>query len=337
MSGGVNRRITLAARPGGYPQETNFRLTEAPVPRPERGEVLVRTLWLSLDPYQRGRMSTAKSYAPPVEVGEVMIGGIVGRVVESRNQRFTVGDIVEGWLGRQDYALSDGHDIRKVDPTLAPISTALGVLGMPGMTAYFGLLEIGQPKPGDTVVVSAASGAVGAVVGQIAKLTGCRVVGTAGSPDKVAYITGELGYDAGIDYKSEDVDAALARACPNGVDVYFDNVGGAVTDAVFRHLADRARIVICGQISQYNLAEPELGPRNLRFLLVHQARVEGFLVFRFASRYGEAIPRLAGWIAEGKLKYREDVVEGLENAPSAFVKLMRGENFGKLLVKVAET
>ena len=332
----VNRQVTLAARPEGYPKPGDFKLVEGQVPEPRHGQILVRTLWLSLDPYQRGRMSAARSYAASVDIGAPIIGGIVGRVERSENARFAAGDIVEGWLGWQDYALSDGHDLRKVDPALAPIQTALGVLGMPGMTAYFGLLEIGRPRPGDTVVVSAASGAVGSLVGQIAKLMGCRVVGTAGRDDKVDYLTKELGFDAAINYKTANLDDALAAACPDGVDVYFDNVGGDVTEAVMRNLARFARIAICGQISQYNLTQPDVGPRNLRFLLVKQARMEGFLVFRFADRYDEARARLARWIKDGRIKYREDVVEGLENAPAAFIGLMRGENFGKLLVRVAE-
>jgi NADPH-dependent curcumin reductase CurA len=332
----VNRQVTLAARPDGYPKPSDFKLVEGAVPEPRDGQILVRTLWLSLDPYQRGRMSAARSYAASVEIGAPIIGGIVGRVEKSENARFAPGDIVEGWLGWQDYALSDGHDVRKVDPSLAPIQTALGVLGMPGMTAYFGLLEIGRPRPGDTVVVSAASGAVGSLVGQIAKITGCRVVGTAGRDDKVAYLTGELGFDAAINYKTANLDDALAAACPDGVDVYFDNVGGDVTEAVMRNLARFARIAICGQISQYNLTQPELAPRSLRFLLVKQARMEGFLVFQFADRYEEGRARLARWIKDGRIKYREDVVDGLENAPLAFIGLMRGENFGKLLVRVAE-
>ncbi|RMF91644.1 MAG: NADP-dependent oxidoreductase [Nitrospinota bacterium] len=336
MPADVNRQIILAARPVGYPKESDFQLVETPIPQPQHGEVLVKTLWLSLDPYQRGRMSAARSYAPSLEIGEVIVGGVVGRVIASQNPRFAIGDIVEGRLGWQEYALSDGHDLRKVDPQLAPISTALGVLGMPGMTAYFGLLEIGRPKPGDTVVVSAAAGAVGQVVGQIARLMNCRVVGTAGTPEKIEYIVNELGFDVGINYKTEDLEQALSNACPDGVDVYFDNVGGPVTDAVLNHLAPYARVVICGQISQYNLEKPDLGPRNLRALLTNQARMEGFLVFQFANRYQEGIQRIARWIREGKIKYKEDVVEGLENAPRAFIGLFEGKNFGKLLVKVAD-
>ena len=331
-----NRKITLKSRPSGYPQESDFELVEEPIPQPGEGEVLVRTNWLSLDPYMRGRMRDGASYAAPVELGSVIVGGAVGRVVESRTPAYHVGDIVVGPLGWQEYAVSDGRDLSNVDPALGPLSTAVGVLGMPGMTAYFGLLDVGRPQPGDTVVVSAASGAVGQLVGQIAKIMGCRVIGTAGSDEKVGYIVNELGFDIGVNYKTQNVAAELAKACPLGVNVYFDNVGGDVTDAVMENLADFARIVVCGQISQYNLEQPSMGPRNMRMLTVHQARMEGFLVFQFAARHNEGRLRMAQWIREGKLKYREDVVEGIENAPGAFIGMMRGANFGKLLVKVWE-
>ena len=331
-----NRKIILKSRPDGYPELSDFELVEEPIPQPGEGEVLVKSSWMSLDPYMRGRMRDVESYAPSLQLGDVIVGGAVGRIVESRTPAFSVGEIVEGRLGWQGYAVSDGSDLSRVDPALGPISTALGILGMPGMTAYFGFLDVCNPTPGDTVVVSAASGAVGQVVGQIAKIMGCYVVGTAGSPEKIDYIVNELGFDVGINYKTENVAEALAAACPLGVDVYFDNVGGPVTDAVMENLADFARIAICGQISQYNLAEPELGPRNIRNLNVHQARMEGFLVFHYANRYDEGRRRIARWIREGKMKYKEDVVEGIENAPAAFIGMMRGENFGKLLVKVSD-
>ena len=331
-----NRKITLKSRPDGYPKPSDFELIEEPIPQPREGEVLIQSHWLSLDPYMRGRMRDAASYAPSVQLGDVMVGGAVGRIIESRTPAFSVGEIVEGRLGWQEYAVSDGRDLRRVDPALGPLSTSLGILGMPGMTAYFGFLDVCEPKPGETVLVSAASGAVGQVVGQIAKIMGCYVVGTAGSQEKIDFIVDELGFDAGINYKTENIDEAIAAACPLGIDVYFDNVGGPVTDAVMENLADFARISVCGQISQYNLAEPEMGPRNTRNLTTHQARMEGFLVFQFANRHEEGRQRIARWIKEGKMKYREDVVEGIENAPAAFIGMMRGENFGKLLIKVSE-
>ena len=331
-----NRKITLKSRPDGYPKLSDFELVEEPIPQPREGEVLIQSIWLSLDPYMRGRMREGGTYAASVQLGDVMIGSAVGRIIESRSPLYSVGEIVDGAIGWQEYGVSDGSNLRRVDPALGPLSTALGILGMTGMTAYFGFLHVCDPKPGDTVVVSAASGAVGQVVGQIAKIMGCYVVGTAGSQDKIDYIVDELGFDVGINYKIENVAEAIAAACPRGIDVYFDNVGGPVTDAVMENLADFARIAICGQISQYNLAEPELGPRNIRNLNIHKARMEGFLVFQFADRHEEGRQRIARWIKEGKMKYKEDVVEGIENAPSAFIGMLRGENFGKLLIKVSE-
>ncbi|MBI3516554.1 MAG: NADP-dependent oxidoreductase [Proteobacteria bacterium] len=332
----VNRRITLASRPDGYPTAANFKLVEDEVPSPGPGQVLVRALYLSLDPYMRGRMSDAKSYAAPVPIGGVMEGGIVGRVVASENPKFKLGDHVEGRLGWQDFGLSDGRNIRTIDPKAGKLSLNLGVLGMPGLTAYFGLLDVCRVHAGDTVVVSAASGAVGQVVGQIAKIMDCKVIGIAGGKAKIDYITHELGFDVGIDYKFEDLDAALDKSCPDGVDAYFDNVGGKVADAVFRHLAYKARIAICGQMALYNVDTPEPGSRNLRFMLVSRAKMEGFIVSDFTDRWPMGLKRLARWVREGKIKYREDVVEGLENAPSAFLRLMRGENFGKLVIKIAD-
>ncbi|HEX2482200.1 MAG TPA: NADP-dependent oxidoreductase [Methylomirabilota bacterium] len=331
----MHRQVRLAARPVGYPKETDFRLVESPVPEPGTGEFLVRVIYLSLDPYMRGRMSDARSYVPPVTLGDVMEGGTVGEVVRSNHPGYAVGDIVEGRLGWQEYAVSAGKGVRKLDPTVAPISTALGVLGMPGLTAYFGLLEVGQPKPGETVVVSAASGAVGGLVGQIAKLKGCRAVGLAGSDAKVDFITRELGFDAGINYRmAPDLDAALHAACPGGIDVYFDNVGGRITEAVSRHVNPFARFAICGLISQYNLTEPELAPRNERFVLVNRVRIQGFIVFDFAARYRDGLAQLTEWVRQGKLKYREHFVDGLERAPAALVGLLQGKNFGKMVVRV---
>ena len=336
MTSQVNRQITLASRPVGYPRESDFRLVESPVPQPREGELLVKSLWLSLDPYQRGRMRAVTSYAPNVEEGGVITGGVVGRVVQSRSATFAEGDIVEGRVGWQEYATSDGRDLRKLDPSLGPLSWSLGVLGMPGMTAYFGFLDVGQPQPGDTVVVSAASGAVGQVVGQIGKNMGCRVVGIAGTDAKVNYVVGERGFDAGINYKTQDLDAALAEACPLGVDVYFDNVGGPVTDAVMERTNTYARVVICGYIAEYNLVEPAQGPRPYQLMPGRHIRIEGFIVTRFAVHYDRARARLARWLDEGSMKYKEHVVEGIENAPRAFIGMMHGENFGKLLVKVSD-
>ena len=333
----TNRRITLAARPVGYPKETDFKLVEEPVPAPGDGEILVRALYLSLDPYMRGRMNDVKSYAPPVQIGEVMTGGVVGRVAASRNPKFQPGDVVEGMFGWQDFAVSSGKGARKIDARLAPISTALGVLGMPGLTAYFGLLEIGRPQPGETVLVSGAAGAVGSLAGQIALIRGCRTVGIAGSEAKVRYLLDEAGFDAAFDYKTtKDYRGRLKELCPSGIDVYFDNVGGAITDAALQLLNTRGRIAVCGQISQYNLERPEPGPRPFPMLLVKQARAEGFLVFQFADRYAEGLRQMAAWLAEGKLRYTETIAEGLENAPRAFIGMLQGENLGKQLVKVAD-
>lgn len=336
MANAVNRQVTLAARPANYPKESDFALIESPTPEPGEGQVLIQVLWLSLDPYMRGRMRANHPYAAPMDLGQVVVGGVVGKIIESRTPAFTVGEIVDGSLGWQEYAVSDGSNLRRVDKDLGPLSTALGILGMPGMTAYFGFLEVGQPRPGETVVVSAASGAVGQVVGQISKIMGCRTVGIAGTAEKIEYIKNDLGFDAGINYKTENVGATLATACPLGIDVYFDNVGGPITDAVFDHLNTGARISICGSISQSNMDEPEPGPRKMGLLVGKQARAQGFLVSQFSNRHEVGRQRIAGWIKAGLVKYREDVVEGLENAPRAFIGLMQGENFGKLLIKVSE-
>jgi NADPH-dependent curcumin reductase CurA len=335
-SGAMNQQILLAQRPDGFPKLSDFKLVTSPVPAPATGQILVRTLYLSLDPYMRGRMNDGQSYAPPVKLGEVMVGGVVGQVTASQHPKFQPGDFVEGFLGWQTYALSDGKGVRKLDPNLAPISTALGVLGMPGLTAYFGLLEIGQPKAGETVVVSGAAGAVGSLVGQIAKLKGCRVVGVAGTDAKVDYLGRELGFDAAFNYKtSRDYGQKLKELCPDGIDVYFDNVGGQLTDAVFHRINVRARVVICGQISQYNLARPDPGPRWLWKLIEKQARVEGFLVFQFAERYAAGLRQITEWFRAGKIKFREEIAEGIENAPQAFIGMLQGQNTGKQLVKVA--
>ena len=335
MNNEINLRILLKSRPVGFPTEDDIQIMESVIPEPEEGEILVKVEWLSLDPYMRGRMNDAKSYASPVEIGEVMVGGAAGRVINSRSPAFSVGDAVEGRLGWQKYALSDGSGVRKVDESLGPLQTSIGILGMPGLTAYFGFLDVCAPKPGEMVVVSAASGAVGQIVGQIAKIMGCKVIGTAGSDSKVQYIVEELGFDSGINYKTQNVSEALDEECPDGIDVYFDNVGGFVTDAVMDRVNIRARIAVCGQISQYNLKEPDLAPRNLGILTRSQAKMEGFLVFAYENRYDEGLNMMAKWIKEGKLRYREDVVEGLENAPKTFIGMLNGENFGKTLIKVS--
>ena len=332
----VNRSWTLANRPVGYPQESDFVIAESEVEDPLNGEILVRTLYMSLDPYMRGRLRDRRSYAVPVGIGDVIIGEGVGRVIASQSDEVSVGDIVACQIGWQEYAVIPAHTARVVDPSVAPISTALGVIGMPGLTAYHGLLAVGRPRPGETVLVSAASGAVGAVVGQIAKMNSCRVIGTVGSDEKADYCTQELGFDAAVNYKTEDVFARIAELAPDGVDIYFDNVGGPVTDAAIENLALRGRVLVCGQISQYNLEEPELAPRNLWNLITKQARIEGFIVFNFQNEHEVARARLASWVRDGSLKYREDIVDGFEQAPRAFIGLMNGANFGKLLVKVSD-
>jgi NADPH:quinone reductase len=332
-----NRQIILAARPEGVPKESDFRLVETPMPIPADGQFIVETNYLSVDPYMRGRISEAKSYAEPVAVGDVMVGGTVGRVTESRHPGFRPGEVVVGYWGWQEYAASDGQGIDRFDTSLAPMSTALGVLGMPGMTAYFGLLEIGKPGAGEMVLVSGAAGAVGSLVGQIARIKGCRAVGSAGSKEKVDHLVGELGFDAAFNYKEvKDYAGKLTEVCPAGIDVYFDNVGGPLTDAVFAQINVGARIVVCGQIDQYNATRPPRGPRVLWHLIVKQARAEGFLVFQFAHRWREGQQQMAQWIKEGKIKYRETVVDGFENAPRSFIGLFHGENIGKQLVRVAK-
>jgi NADPH:quinone reductase len=331
----VNRRVTMAARPSGFPEESDFSLEEGEIPEPGQGEVLVRNRWVSVDPYQRGRMSTQRSYAQGLEVGDVMTAQAVGEVVASTDGRYSPGDLVVGQLGWQDYAVARGGALRKLPPGLDPPTLALHVIGATGFTAYFGLLDVGRPRPGDTVVVSGAAGAVGQIVGQIAKLSGCRTVGIAGGPEKSADLRDHYGYDAGLDYKSGDLRAALKDACPGGVDVYFDNCGGDISQAVFSRLNVGARIAVCGQISQYNLDRPE-PTFHPGLLIVYRARMEGFLVSDYAHRFDEAAARLFRWVAEGKIRWREDVTDGLENAPRAFIGMLRGENRGKALVKVAD-
>jgi NADPH-dependent curcumin reductase CurA len=332
-----NTQIVLASRPKGMPTLDNFRTVDSEVPQPGDGEVLIRTLYLTVDPYMRGRMNEGKSYVPQFEVNEVISGGVIGEVTESRSPRFQPGDIVTGMLGWQLYQVAKAEALQKVDPALAPVTTALGVLGMPGLTAYFGLLDIGKPKEGETVVVSGAAGAVGMTVCQIAKIKGCRVVGIAGSDEKNEYLEHELWVDATINYKTTtDIRQALHEACPSGVDVYFDNVGGEVSDAVMPLLNKGARIPLCGQISLYNAEKLDAGPRIQPYLLVKSALMQGFIITGYAARFGEGVSQLGQWFKEGKLKYAENVVDGFENAPRAFLGLFSGENLGKQLVKVAD-
>lgn len=336
----VNRRIVLASRPQGAPTVANFRLEQQPVPTPKDGEILLRTLYLSLDPYMRGRMSDAPSYAAPVEVGGVMIGGTVNRVEESKHPGFKKGDLVQAFGGWQEYSISNGAGVNKLDPAMPRPSYAIGVLGMPGFTAYMGLLDIGAPKPGETVVVAAATGAVGAVVGQVAKIKGCRVIGIAGGKEKCDYAVRELGFDACIDHKDAQLPKLLAAACPKGIDVYFENVGGAVFDAVMPLLNTFARIPVCGLIARYNATSLPSGPDRLALLMAmslqKRLRIQGFIISDYAARIGEFHRDMTQWVRDGKVKAREDVVMGLENAPTAFLGLLEGRNFGKLVVKVGD-
>jgi NADPH-dependent curcumin reductase CurA len=328
-----NKRVLLASRPEGWVREDNFRIESVPVPRPREGEVLVKNAFLSLDPYMRGRMNEGKSYAARQEIGEVMIGGTVGEVIESKNPKFAAGDKVLGMLGWQQYGLSDGKGLGKVDAERVPISAYLGVLGMPGVTAWVGLLDICQPKAGETVVVSAASGAVGSVVGQIAKIRGCRAVGIAGGREKCDYVVKELGFDACVDYKAGNLNDDLKAAAPKGIDCYFENVGGEILDAALRRMNPFSRIAICGLISQYNATEP-YGVKTFQSILTNRIKVQGFIVSDRMELWARALPELIGWVAGGRIKYRESVAHGLENAPKAFIGLLKGENFGKQLVKL---
>jgi NADPH-dependent curcumin reductase CurA len=334
MAPNINRQVLLKSRPEGVPNLDNFELVERPRPEAREGEVLMRTLYLSLDPYMRGRMSDAKSYAKPAEIGQPMLGGTVAEIVASRNPSYSVGDVVLGYGGWQEYAVSNGAGLRKLDAQGAPVSTALGVLGMPGMTAYAGLLEIGQPKPGETVVVAAASGAVGSVVGQIAKIKGCRAVGIAGGREKCRFVADELGFDAAIDHRGSDFAKQLEAACPNGIDVYFENVGGAVQQTVWPLLNDFARIPVCGLIAQYNAKSPMPGP-DMFSVLRKRLLLRGFIVWDFRTKEVDFLRDASEWVRTGRLKYREDIVEGLEKAPAAFLGLLQGKNFGKMLVKIA--
>jgi NADPH-dependent curcumin reductase len=329
-----NHRFTLAARPIGLPKPTDFAYEEEDLREPGDGELVVQVQYISLDPAMRGWMNDTKSYIRPIQIGEVFRAGGAGQVVASNHPRFPVGSHVTGPFGLQEYALSNGEGLVAVDPRIAPLPVTLSTLGMPGLTAYFGLLDVGKPVAGNTVVVSGAAGAVGAVVGQIAKLQGCRAVGIAGGPDKCQYLT-EIGFDAAIDYKAGDVKAALREHCPKGIDVFFDNVGGEILDLALTQLAPRARIVICGAISQYNNTTPVRGPANYLSLLVNRASMTGMVVFDYAPRYAEAVREMGLWMAAGKLRSREHIVRGLEQFPSALLMLFSGDNHGKLLIEVA--
>ncbi len=331
----INRQQILAKRPVGMPAADTWTLTEAEVPELKEGEVLIRNHYISLDPAMRGWMNDARSYIPPVQLGEVMRAGTVGEVVKAGSQaKFKVGDVLSGWGGVQEYSITDGTNYYQVDTRLAPMPTYIGTLGMPGMTAYFGILEVGKIKEGEVVVVSGAAGAVGSIVGQIAKLKGCHVVGIAGGPEKCRYVVEELGFDACIDYKNEQVAAGLKEHCPKGLDVYFDNVGGDILDACLARLKMRARIVICGAISQYNNKENVQGPKNYLSLLVNRATMQGMVVFDFAPKYGEAARQMGQWMQEGKLKSREDIYEGIENFHATFTRLFTGDKQGKLILKI---
>jgi NADPH-dependent curcumin reductase CurA len=340
QSGAVNRRVIMHSRPAGAPTAENFRIEHVDIPAPGAAQVLLRTIFLSLDPYMRWRMNDSPSYAPPVDIGGVMVGRTVARVQASRHPNYQVGQRVVSPNGWQDYAISDGTDLRVLDPEMSHPSWALGVLGMPAFTAYIGLLDIGQPRAGETLVVAAASGAVGAVVGQIAKLKGCRVVGIARGSDKCRYVRAELGFDECIDRRDPDFVARLQSACPQGIDIYFENVGGAVFDAVLPQLNLHARAPVCGLISRYNDRELPPGPDRLgqlaRTLLTKRIRMQGFIISDYASRFEEFIGPMSRWVADGTIKFREDIVSGLENAPAAFIGLLEGRNFGKLVVQVAE-
>jgi NADPH-dependent curcumin reductase CurA len=329
MPENVNRQWVLKSRPDGMPTEADFELVESPIPSPEHGQVLIKSLWNSMDPYMRGRITSSP-------IGGVIESEAVGRVIESRLDGINASDIVRGRIGWQEYGLLDVTSANPVNPDYGPISTSIGVLGMPGLTAYFGLLDVCEPKPGDTVVVSSASGAVGAVVGQIAKIGGCRVIGIAGSDEKVSYVVDELGFDAGINYKAENVSEALGVVAPDGVDCYFDNVGGPITEAVMEHLAMYSRTVICGRISEYNESEPSMGPRILRYLHSTRSRIQGFTVNQYPAQFEDGRAQLARWVKSGEIKYKEDIIEGFENCPKAFIGQLGGANFGKLLIKVSD-
>lgn len=338
MRSSVNRQWLLATRPKGMVKETDFAYRETAIPEPQEGEFLVRNLYVAFEPAMRGWMMDRQSYIPPIQIGEVMRAACVGQVIESRHPDLKPGDFVRGTFGWQDYMATSGGGIipvTKIAPGLS-LTMPLSVLGTTGLTAYFGLLDLGRPQAGDTVVVSGAAGATGSVAGQIAKITGCRVIGIAGGPEKCDWLTSEAGFDAAIDYKSEPVQARLEALCPEGIDIFFDNVGGDILDAVLALIAMKARVVLCGGISRYNEEDPSPGPKNYFNLVLRRGRMEGFIVLDYASRFEDAIQELAGWVTAGKLKFREDIQEGFENAPKTFLRLFEGKNFGKQLLKIAD-
>jgi len=328
-----NIQVTLANRPVGWPKETDFKVVESDIPKPGAGQVLVKNLYLSLDPYMRGRMNDMQSYAPNVQIGQVMVGGTAGEIVESNNPKFKAGESVVGYFGWQQYGVSDGAGLNKVDPKLVPLSAYLGAVGMPGLTAWLGMIDIGVPQQGETVVVSAAAGAVGSIAGQIAKIKGCRAVGIAGGKAKCDLVVKEFGFDACVDYKGDNLAKDLRAAAPKGIDIYFENVGGQILETIALQLNPFARIPLCGLISQYNEVRPH-GLDNLVMLLVNRVKLQGFIVSDHAAQSGKAIEELAGWVRDGKIKYRETIANGIENAPRAFIGLLKGENIGKQLVKL---
>jgi NADPH-dependent curcumin reductase len=333
-----NRQILLASRPSGEPSQENFELAETEIPKPGPGQMLLRTIYLSIDPYMRGRMKAGPSYAPRVEIGEVMVGRCVCEVIESNVPNFHAGDIILSGAGWQDYSLTNGEGVEKIDRSLGPISYALGVLGMPGLTAYTGLLNIGKPQPSETIVVAAASGAVGSVVGQLGKIKGCRVVGIAGGQQKCSFVKEELGFDVCLDHRQPELAESLKAACPNGVDIYFENVGGAVLDAVLPLLNNFARIPVCGLIAHYNDTELPPGPNRVPLLmnaiLVKRLTFRGFIVYDYASQFPAFITEMTAWLREGRIKFREDITDGLESAPRELIRLLKGENFGKKIIRV---
>lgn len=326
--------ILLKSRPKGMPLESNFEMKKSKLRPLKENEVLLKTLYLTVDPYMRGRMNDRASYIAPFQIGEAITGGAVSEVIESKAAKFHPGDIVYGFLPWSTFTVTESAGLRKLDPALAPVSTALGVLGMPGLTAYFGLIDIGKPKMGETVVVSGAAGAVGSLVGQIAKLKGCRVIGIAGSDEKCRYLEQELGFDQALDYKNPQFAEELVKAVPRGVDIYFDNVGGEISDQVLKLINKHARIVICGQISMYNLEKPDLGPRNAWILLTKSALAQGFIIADYTDRFPEGLVQLSNWLKEGKIKYKETIAKGLEQAPKAFLGLFKGDNIGKQIVQL---